>query len=165
MWRSLVNLAINNKRIMQIIKYKHAYRENCIKIFKSNLPKFFAHEELQQFEAFLDQSVDQYYVVQIDDRLIGCGGIFFDEKNDEVGLCWGMVDASYHGQRIGKVLTQFRLDLLKKLYTGKILKIDTSQHTAGFYEKNGFKIVDILLNGFGEGLDKYVMMIEPKLRS
>jgi ribosomal protein S18 acetylase RimI-like enzyme len=156
----VVNLMINYKGIMQIIKYTSAYRENCISIFKSNLPIFFAHEELQQFEAFLDQAVDQYYVVKIDGRLVGSGGIFFDEKNNEAGLSWGMIDRCYHGQGIGMKLTCYRLDLLKKLYTDKIIKIETSQHTAGFYKKNGFRILDIVPNGFGEGLDKYIMKLE-----
>ncbi len=38
----------------------------------------------------------------------------------------------------------------------------SSQHTAGFYEKNGFSIVDILPDGFGKGIDKYTMEVAPK---
>ncbi|MDH6252411.1 putative GNAT family N-acyltransferase [Chryseobacterium sp. H1D6B] len=149
---------------MQITKYRSAYRENCIQIFKSNLPTIFANEELQQFEEFLDQMADHYYVVKISDRLVGCGGIFFDDKKNEAGLSWGMVDANYHGQGIGKLLTQFRLELLEKLYADKMIKIETSQHTAKFYQKNGFKIVDIIADGFSGGLDKYTMKIDPNTK-
>lgn len=47
-----------------IIKYTPVFRERCIEIFKSNLPKFFAPEELQLFEDFLDHHTeDNYYVV------------------------------------------------------------------------------------------------------
>ena len=144
---------------MQITKYKTDYRENCIQIFKTNLPKFFANEELKQFEQFLDQIDDHYYVVEISGCPVGCGGIFFDEMSNQAGLSWGMVDANYHGQGIGKLLTSFRLDLLKKLYPEKIIKIETSQHTVAFYEKNDFKIVDVLADGFSEGLDRYTMKI------
>jgi hypothetical protein len=65
---------------MQITKYNSIYRENCIQIFKSNLPKYFAIEELSQFEGFLDRVVDHYYVAQINGRTVGCGGFFFDKK-------------------------------------------------------------------------------------
>ncbi|WP_286859358.1 MULTISPECIES: GNAT family N-acetyltransferase [Sphingobacterium] len=146
---------------MQIVKYAPAFKADCIAIFKSNLPKFFAAEELEFFENFLDHVIDgHYYVAKIDDLLIGCGGIFFDKNNDEAGLAWGMVDVKYHKQGIGKLLTQFRIDLLKEMYPEKKIKIETSQHTAEFYKKNGFHIVDILPDGFGTGIDKYTMQME-----
>lgn len=37
---------------------------------------------------------------------------------------------------------------------------EPSQHTAEFYKKNGFHIVDILPDGFGTGIDKYTMQME-----
>ncbi|MGI9580163.1 GNAT family N-acetyltransferase [Chryseobacterium sp. RRHN12] len=147
---------------MQIIKYRQKYKERCIQIFKTNLPKFFAKEELQQFKEFLDQSPDHYYMVEINGFPVGCGGIYFDERSNEAALCWGMVDANSHGKGIGKFLTRFRLDLLQKLNAGKMITIETSQHTASFYKKNGFTTVDILANGFCDGLDKYIMKIEAK---
>ncbi|REC73378.1 hypothetical protein DRF57_17870 [Chryseobacterium rhizosphaerae] len=50
---------------MQIIKYTASFRENCIEIFKSNLPKFFAAEELQLFEHFLDHETEEnYYIIK-----------------------------------------------------------------------------------------------------
>jgi ribosomal protein S18 acetylase RimI-like enzyme len=48
------------------------------------------------------------------------------------------------------------------MYADKVIKIETSQHTIAFYKRNGFKIVGILPDGFSEGLDKYIMKIEPK---
>jgi GNAT superfamily N-acetyltransferase len=143
---------------MLIIKYTSVFRERCIEIFKSNLPKFFAPEELQLFADFLDHDIeDDYYVVQEDGLVLACGGIFLDEGTDEAGLSWGMVHAEHHLKGIGKLFTQYRIDLLKKVYPGKNYKIDTSQHTAGFYEKNGFKTVGIVPDGFGKGIDKYMM--------
>lgn len=146
---------------MKIINYTQIFREDCIKIFKSNLPKFFAMEELPFFESFLDQDTeDNYFVVKIDGQIIGCGGIFLDSKSNVGGLSWGMVHADYHGKGIGKAFTQFRIDLLKKTYPSIPYKIETSQHTAEFYEKNGFKTVEIVPDGFSKGIDKYTMIME-----
>ncbi|MET4142037.1 GNAT family N-acetyltransferase [Pedobacter sp. UYP1] len=145
---------------MLIIKYTPVFRAECIEIFKSNLPKFFAPDELQLFEAFLDHDTeDNYYVVQEDGHVYGCGGIFLDKKADEARLSWGMVHVRHHLKGIGKLFTQYRIDLLKKLYPAKTYRIDTSQHTAAFYEKNGFHTVDIISNGFGKGINKYIMKI------
>lgn len=149
---------------MLIIKYTPVFREECIEIFKSNLPKFFASEELQLFEAFLDHDIEEnYYVVEDDGHVLACGGIFLDKKTDEAGLSWGMVHAAHHLKGIGKLFTQYRIDLLKKLYPAKTYKVETSQHTALFYEKNGFKTVDIVPDGFGKGIDKYTMKRENQL--
>lgn len=146
---------------MLIIKYTPAFREDCIGIFKSNLPKYFADEELEQFENFLDNDTEENYdVVQSDGLIIGCGGIFFDKIKGEAGLSWGMVHADYHRRGIGKFFTQYRIDLLKRTYPDTTFKIETSQHTADFYQKRGFKTVDIVPNGFSKGIDKYTMKME-----
>ncbi|WP_034707822.1 GNAT family N-acetyltransferase [Chryseobacterium luteum] len=146
---------------MLIIKYKPEFRESCIEIFKSNLPKYFAEEELAQFENFLDDEIEEnYYVIKIEGLTVGCGGIFLDKSNDAAGLSWGMVHADYHHKGIGKFFTQYRIDMLKKTYPNITFKIETSQHTAGFYEKRGFKTVDIVPDGFSNGIDKYTMEME-----
>lgn len=149
---------------MFIIKYTPLFKDSCIGIFNSNLPKFFAEEELQLFEAFLDRDIeDNYYLVKQDDLVVACGGIFLDQETDEASLSWGMVHAEQHLQGIGKWFTQYRIDLLKKIYPGKTYKVETSQHTAAFYEKNGFNTAAIVPDGFGKGIDKYVMRMENKL--
>jgi len=149
---------------MLIIKYTPVFREECVGIFKSNLPKFFDLEELELFENFLDHDIeDNYYVVKDDRHILACGGIFLDKKTDVAGLSWGMVHADHHLKGIGKLFTQYRIDLLKKIYPSKTYKLETSQHTAAFYEKNGFNAVDIIPDGFGKGIDKYIMKMENRL--
>lgn len=143
---------------MKILKYTPVFKEACIEIFKSNMPKFFAAEELQPFIDFLDNDIeDNYYVVEKDGKVVACGGFFLDEDSDEGGLSWGMVHVDQHKTGIGKLLTEYRLDLLKEVYPGKVYKVDTSQHTAGFYLKRGFKTVEVIPDGFAKGIDKYVM--------
>lgn len=143
---------------MNILKYSPAYREKCIAIFDSNMPKFFAVEEKELFKAFLDHDIDNnYYVVEKDGEVVACGGVFLDNINDEGGLSWGMVRADQHKNGIGKALTDYRIGLLKKKYPDKTYKVDTSQHTASFYVKRGFKTMEVIKDGFAKGLDKYVM--------
>jgi GNAT superfamily N-acetyltransferase len=126
---------------MLIEKYLPVLRAECIEIFKSNLPKFFAPEELQLFEDFLDHDIeDNYYVVKDDGQVLACGGIFLDEETEEAGLSWGMVHSGYHLKGIGKLFTKYRIDLLKKTYPTRNYKVDTSQHTAAFYEKMALKL-------------------------
>lgn len=143
---------------MKILKYTPLFKESCIEIFKGNMPKFFAAEELQQFIDFLDHDIeDNYYVVEKDGDVVACGGIFLEDDGIEAGLSWGMVQVDQHKTGIGKMLTEYRIELLKKVYPGKIYKVDTSQHTAGFYLKRGFETTEVIPDGFAKGIDKYVM--------
>jgi len=146
---------------MRILKYSSIYREKCIEIFKSNLPTFFAPDELEIFENFLDYNTKYHYFVLIPDgELICCGGIFSNDRTNEAGLSWGMVHAQKHNKGIGKFFTDYRINLLRNLYPNMTYKIETSQHTFLFYQKRGFVTVDITLDGFGEGIDKYIMELK-----
>jgi [ribosomal protein S18]-alanine N-acetyltransferase len=40
------------------------------------------------------------------------------------------------------------------------IHLDTSQHTYRFFEKSGFSVKKISKNGYGEGLDKYDMILK-----
>lgn len=143
---------------MKIIKYTPAFRARCITIFESNQPKFFAREELSLFADFLDHDIeDNYYMVEVDAEIVGCGGIFLDKLSNEVGLSWGMVHGDFHKRGYGKALTVFRLNLMKQQFPDFIYKVDTSQYTAGFYESLGFQTIAIIPDGFAKGLDKYIM--------
>jgi len=146
---------------IHIIKYIQDFHEHCIEIFKSNSPKFFDPEELQLFEYYLVNDVEKHYYVVFDDQeLLACGGIFSDLKSDQAGLAWGMVHSKHHGKGIGKYFAEYRLNLLKKIYPEKTYCIETSQHTARFYEKLGFTTEHIITDGFGRGIDKYSMKLE-----
>ncbi|SMC68659.1 GNAT family N-acetyltransferase [Pedobacter africanus] len=143
---------------MEILKYKPLFKEKCVALFESNMPRFFAPEELPLFVDFLDNDIeDNYYVVEKNRKIVACGGIFLDTETDEAGLSWGMVHIAEHKNGIGKLLTEYRINLLKEIYPGKIYKIDTSQHTEGFYLKRGFRTIAVVPDGFAKGIDKYVM--------
>jgi hypothetical protein len=74
---------------MKIINYTKIFREDCITVFRSNMPKYFALEELPPFENFLDQYTEEnYFVVKMDGHVIGCGGFFLDTKDNMAGLSW-----------------------------------------------------------------------------
>lgn len=142
--------------------YTTKYKEECLAVFKSNMPKYFLLEEFNDFDKWLDEQAfdNRYFVCLQQGKVVGCGGYFYDNDRKKVGLSWGMVDAKLHGTGIGSVLTKFRIEKMQNELPNEIYMIDTSQHTAKFYEKMGFVIKEITPNGFGEGLDKYYMEIE-----
>ena len=67
----------------------------------------------------------------------------------------------HHKKGYGTQLLKYRLNQIKKYHSDIEICLDTSQHTYLFFEKFDFKIDSILKNGYGEGLDKYDMVLRP----
>lgn len=126
------------------------------KIFKSNMPLYFADHELPEFLTFLDDNTDPYYVICDAGRAVGCGGITLDE-DDKVHLTWGMVEQAEHKKGFGSYLLNYRIEQSKQLYPGKIIELRTTQHAWQFFEKYGFMLLATEKDFWAKGLDLYLM--------
>ncbi len=137
--------------------YQSKDKEKCLELFRSNLPKFFASYEEAEFTNFLDENRDNYFVLERDDMLIGCGG--YGIKGTTAYLVWGMVHNTQHGTGVGKRLLLERLGLITRHREIREIVVDTSQHTYGFFEKLGFSVTKVTTNGYGENLHRYDMKL------
>lgn len=145
---------------MNIRKYNENDKENVISIFRSNIPKYFSQEEEAELRNFLaDLHSMEYVVIENEGVIIGAGGIALNE-NKTVSLCWGMVRNDFIGKGLGKWLTEFRINLSQEKFGNLPVVISTSQHTQGFYEKFGFKLVERIADGFALGIDNCKMRLE-----
>ncbi|QAY57531.1 N-acetyltransferase [Hahella sp. KA22] len=152
---------------MEIKLYSVIHKQDCLRIFDSNLDKYFAPHEKEQFDEFLD-SVTQaddnlYYVALLDGLLVGCGGLRLYQ--DTVYLSWGMLTRTKHKTGLGEKLLQHRLEQATRLHHGKEIVIETSQHTQGFFARYGFAIEKSEIDGFGEGIDKVTMRLSDQIHS
>lgn len=144
--------------MVHIRTYNHTDRPACLAVFRSNLPKYFAPEELPLFAGWLDKpGLADYYVLEVEGEVIGCGGFYALPGLRQANLAWGMIHADHHGQGYGRQLTEYRLRLMQERYPAYTLGLSTSQHTFGFYVKQGYAVKEVIKNGFGDGLDKYIM--------
>lgn len=145
---------------MNIRKYNGNDAENVVSIFRSNIPKYFSREEEPELRNFLaDIRSVEYFVVENNSEIIGAGGIALNEE-ETVSLCWGMVRNDFIGKGLGKRLTEFRINLSREKFGKLPIVISTSQHTQGFYEKFGFKLIECIPNGFAPGIDNCKMRLE-----
>ena len=147
---------------MNLRPYEPRDLDAVVEIFRSNIPKYFGHAEEPGLHEFLKtERAENYYVLEVDGDVIGAGGIAFNDiDSPTVSLCWGMVREDFLGTGLGKVLTRFRIELARDKYPGLPITIGTSQHTRGFYEKFGFRLVENTPNGFGPGIDNCRMRLE-----
>ncbi len=147
---------------MLIEPYRADHRDACLGLFDSNVPRFFLAEERGEFETFLNATPGPYLVGTIGGQVIAAGG--YAEDRSQVGawvLCWGMVTGSLHKHGFGRALLQARLRALGELPDFREVRINTSQHTRGFFERFGFIVTAVEQDGLGPGLHRHAMVLRP----
>lgn len=143
--------------MLQVRPYVATDRPACLALFAGNVPRFFAPEELPEFEAFLRAPAGDYVVVEREGEVLGCGGCYVREGIGR--LSWGLVSRAHHGQSLGRALLAWRLQRLWVDHGVSEVAIDTSQHTAGFFARHGFRVTRHLPDGYGPGLDQVSMTL------
>ncbi len=143
--------------LLHVRPYVAADRPACLALFASNVPRYFAPEEVAEFEAFLRAPAGDYVVVEREGEVLACGGCYVREGIGR--LSWGLVSRAHHGQSLGRALLAWRLQRLWVDHGVSEVAIDTSQHTAGFFARHGFRVTRQLADGFGPGLDLVAMTL------
>ena len=145
---------------MNLRVYNDNDLDAVIDIFRSNIPKYFGPVEEPGLRNFLmDIRSSDYVVGEIDGEIVASGGVAMNE-DETVSLCWGMVRADHLGNGLGRMLTEFRIQKALEKFGDLPLVVSTSQHTRGFYEKFGFRLVTHTTDGFGPGIDKCEMRLD-----
>lgn len=158
---------------VKVRSYQKSDKHGCMEAFKSNVPLYFTHEEISQFEMFLDNFLIRsmteknyiqtfYYVVEQNKKIIGCGGFGDKEGTSNITLAWGLIHKDVHKQGFGEKLLAHRLNEIQKLYPGAPVLIDTTQFSYPFFEKFGFETTKITKDFYAPGMDRYDMIYEVK---
>lgn len=145
---------------MKLLEYSPANENDCLSIFDSNVPLFFATEEREKFRSFLHRLTPPYYyfvVHNANEEIVACGGMKLEFSNHSAMLRWDMVTREFHNRSIGTFLTLSRLHLISQYPDFQMVNLHTSQHSYQFYEKTGFVLQNITPNGIAEGIDEYYM--------
>ena len=145
---------------MRIEPYQLKYFEDCIKILRSNTPKYIDPSEHSMFKDYLSRDRITYFVLFDGLNLIACGGYGLNKQKTKAGLDWGLVQSKYHNKRYGSEHLKYRLSHIQSNYPGIDIHLDTSQKTYKFYEKIGFIVEKITPNGYGTTLDRYDMVLK-----
>lgn len=143
---------------MNIRHFETSDLDDVLLILRSNIPKYFVHEEVAELKEFLEKNSADYYVIKLTDRIVAAGGIALN-SDQTVSLCWGMVHNDRIGNGLGRALTDHRIEKARERFGILPLVIVTSQHTEGFYKKYGFVRVEHTANGFGPGIDSCRMVL------
>lgn len=145
---------------MMFRAYRSEDRETCLAIFDSNVPRFFAPEERAEFADFLAHPLGFYFVLtDATDEVVACGG--YGEIGESGVLTWGMVRRDLHKQGLGRLLLRERIESLKQTLPHlRDIRMNTSQYSVHFFEREGFRATQIKMNGFAPGLHEYHLSLE-----
>jgi Acetyltransferases len=141
---------------LKIRPYRPGDKPTLLTVFKRNVPDYFAETEVDELEKYLEHEIEQYFVVEIGDEIVGAGGINVD--NHTIGkISWDFINPKYHGKGIGAALLNHRIALLKSTKGIEQIRVRTSQLAYRFYEKNGFFVETIVNDYWAPGFDLYDM--------
>lgn len=145
--------------MIQIRPYNDSDKSAVLNLLSLNSPVFFAPSEKIDLEQYLEHEVEDYFVVEENGNILGCGGINYFPKEKNARISWDIVDPNFQGKGIGKQLVEHRLHILQKNQEINGIIVRTSQHTYLFYKKMGFELRHVEKDFWTEGFDLYEMVL------
>jgi len=140
-----------------IRSYNPSDKHQLIALLKLNIPQYFAETEEADFIEYLDQYLEDYFVVEEAGAIVGAGGINYFASEKLARISWDVVHPDLQGKGIGTQLTQHRINLLKSNPAIELIVVRTSQVVYRFYEKMGFVLQKTEKDYWAKGFDLYEM--------
>ena len=145
-----------------IRKYLNSDKPKIIELLRKNTPHYFDSSEEKDFENYLDNEIEDYFVYEINSEIIGAGGINYFTEQKLARISWDMIAPNSHGNGIGKKLTQYRINHIKEKENIELIVVRTTQLVYKFYEKMGFELEKIEKDFWAKGFDLYQMEMNIK---
>lgn len=131
--------------------------EAVIKLLELNIPEYFHLSEKEDFKKYLEEEIEDYFIVKGKDLIIGAGGINYFKEQKLARISWDMVHPNVQGQGVGRKLVEHRINHLNNQTGIDVIIVRTTQLVYKFYEKMNFKIRKIEKDFWAKGFDLYEM--------
>ncbi|MGC1630879.1 MAG: GNAT family N-acetyltransferase [Gelidibacter sp.] len=142
--------------------YTNKDKYKVIELFGKNTPEYFDPSEESDFEKYLDNEVEDYFVYDHNSEIIGAGGINYFPEEKLARISWDMIDPKWQGNGIGKELIQYRINHLNANPNIEFIIVRTSQLVHQFYEKMGFELEKVETDFWAKNFDLYQMQMRNK---
>lgn len=151
------------KQGILIRPYQKSDFKEVMKVFETNVPEFFAESEHEDLIHYLKHEIEDYFILTQENRIIGAGGINYDDDQITARLSWDFLDKEIQHQGAGRLLTEHRIQYVQQNMAIQRLIVRTSQFAEGFYQKLGFIVKERTADYWAQGFD-LVFMEYPALR-
>lgn len=145
-----------------IRKYTENDRQHVIHLLRLNTPVYFSPSEEKDLIYYLDNHVENFYLIESGRELVGCGGFNFSDDLSVGKISWDIFHPDYQGKGFGSLLTKYRIEKMKEYDHVKTISVRTSQLVYKFYEKFGFELKETVKDYWAEGFDLYRMEFPAK---
>ena len=129
-------------------------------ILQANTPQYFSPEEEMDLINYFENEIEYYFVAEIASKVIGGGGVNFNEDKTIAKISWDILHPNYQDKGIGTQLINYRINMLKNFQNIKKITVRTSQFANKFYEKRGFKLISITKDFWAKGYDLFYMEVQ-----
>lgn len=143
--------------ITTIREYQPTDKNAVIDLIRQNTPAYFAPKEEADFSNYLDSERELYFVLLLNKKVVGCGGINFTKDKASGKISWDIIHPQYQGKLLGAQLLKYRIEILKSIDGIQKITVRTSQLAYKFYEKQGFTLKEIQRDYWAKGFDMYSM--------
>lgn len=140
---------------MIIRKHTNSDKLRIIELLRLNTPEYFSSEEEEDLIDYLDNHAENYYIVEDNHIIVGCGGFNLSEDGTTGKISWDIFDPQSQGKGFGSALTKFRIQKIKEIDGIKTISVRTSQLVYPFYEKFGLKLREVVTDYWAKGFDLY----------
>jgi len=140
--------------------YTPADKSSVLALVRLNTPEFFHPSEEEDLSIYLENELEDYFVVVENGKVVGAGGINYFPEEHSARISWDAVSPDSHGKGIGGRLTKFRVDHAFSKSSVQTIVVRTSQLVYRFYEKQGFALEKVEKDYWAEGYDLYLMRYE-----
>jgi len=127
-----------------------------MEILDGNTPEFFLPEDRGVLAAFLTDLPGPYLVLEKPGGIVACGGWAID-CDGVADLTWGMVRREVQRGGIGRMLLRHRIACVRTQTSASRVRVRTTQLVQGFFAREGFRVVEVVPQGFGSRLDRVTM--------
>ncbi|QBG37145.1 GNAT family N-acetyltransferase [Litorilituus sediminis] len=135
--------------------YRSRDKNSCLALFDENCPKYFAANEREDYENFLDTMPEGYQVCTLDEAVVGAFGILGDEA-DYKHINWILISPKSQGLGIGAQFMKRAIAAGKANHL-KHIKIAASHLSAPFFAKFGAIKVSEQAHGWGQDMHRIDM--------
>src|SRR5690606_26978346 len=107
------------------------------------------------FDHYLENKIELYYVLESENKIVGCGGLNFAENKTIAKISWDVFHPDYQGKSLGTQLLRHRIKELESIESIQKVTVRTSQMAYRFYEKQGFTLLEMRKDYWAKGFDMY----------
>lgn len=143
-----------------IRSYTSEDKKELIDLLRLNTPQYFDESEESDFIEYLDNHVENYFVVEDNKKIIGSGGINYFADSTLARISWDIIHPGFQGKGIGKKLILYRINQIKKNPTVSLISVRTTQLVYKFYQKIEFELEKTEKDFWAKGFDLYQMTLE-----